>query len=183
MIDETYCGSICDMLKVNTTLKSLDLGNNYLNDNSCQFICDILKTNTTLTHINLENNEFTYRGCTIICDMLKTNTTLTSIDLSNNSFHEEGCKFICDMLKVNTTLTSIDLSNNDSGVYKIIEDSVKKSCERNVEIKDRVRDAVILLITARRYCSSDLNIFPKEIVLMIARMVWAGKSDLKWMPK
>ena len=47
---------------------------------------------------------------------------------------------------------------------------------------DNVRDIVCLLIGMRKKGSGgDFQLFPKDIVLMIAKHVWATRRDIKWL--
>eukprot|EP00729_Bicosta_minor_P008124 gene8124-biopygen266 len=107
--------AIGEVLKVNTTLTSIDLQQNKLGEVGGAAIYEALKVNTTLTSINLQFNKLGEVGGAAIYEALKVNTTLTSINLQFNKLGEVAGVAIGEALKVNTTLTSINLQFNKLG--------------------------------------------------------------------
>jgi NLR family CARD domain-containing protein 3 len=109
-IDESVASAIDDVLRVNSALASLDLGDNRICQVGTQAIADALKINSSLTSLNLRVNSIQEGGSIAIADALKINSSLTSLNLSGNLIKEGGSIAIADSLKVNTTLTSLNLS-------------------------------------------------------------------------
>ena len=60
-------------------------------------LCESLKTNTTLETLNLQGSLFDKLGAAeakIIADMLKVNSALTTLDLQYNNIGDEGGEVI-----------------------------------------------------------------------------------------
>ena len=89
---------ISEALKVNSTLKKLNLDINYLNDEGASIIAQALKENKALKELSLgnitkwfisqkltiiENDEIGAQGSFEISEALKVNTTLESLNLGN----------------------------------------------------------------------------------------------------
>ncbi|CAE7689311.1 NLRC3, partial [Symbiodinium necroappetens] len=115
--------AICEALKTNSTLTSVNLEEFRIGGEGGKAICEVLKCNFTLTSINLGHNVCWIRdkGAQAIGEVLKINSTLTSINLRNCGFgyDYEGGKAIyaiCEALKTNSTLASINLEDNSIGV-------------------------------------------------------------------
>ena len=73
-----------------TTLKSLDLGDNQIGDEGGVAIAKALSVNTTLTDLNLMWNQIGDEGGIAIGEALKVNTTLTTLSLQTNALGREG---------------------------------------------------------------------------------------------
>jgi len=110
---------LCNILKYNTSLISLNLSYNEINEEKVKLVTDALKENTTLTKLSLAANHITYGGTKYINDMLKHNATLTSINLSYNKFGIKGLICILNDLKLNTSLNNIDLLENRTSILKV----------------------------------------------------------------
>ena len=79
-----------------------------------------LKVNTTLKELNLSNNEIgaekdvwgdvtkaTPKGPVALAEGLAVNTSVTVVDVSNNNLGTEGGKALAAALKDNTTITQV----------------------------------------------------------------------------
>jgi hypothetical protein len=70
-------------------------------------LADALKVNTSVTSLNLCDNWIS-RGVTALADALKVNSTLTEIDLTMcHDIDDEAVLALADALKVNTSLKSL----------------------------------------------------------------------------
>jgi hypothetical protein len=45
---------------------------------------------------------------------------------------------------------------------------------------ERARRAALLLLTIRKHAKSELSRHPRDIVLIISKMVWASRADFVW---
>ena len=113
--------ALSEALKVNRTLKKLDLTSLQKRPASAQFVCLANKQRKT-------ENWAGARGARVLGEALKTNTTLKTQILNGtqkqgqnkigafrkqqhaeNEIIEEGACALSEMLKINTTLTKLDL--------------------------------------------------------------------------
>ncbi|CAF1559186.1 unnamed protein product, partial [Didymodactylos carnosus] len=104
--------AIVNTFKINTTLEWLFPNNNISNEGATS-IADALKVNKTLRQLDVSHNNISNEGATSIADALKINTTLTWMSISNNNISNEGATSIAHALKINTTLSSLGISNNN----------------------------------------------------------------------
>ena len=74
-----------EALKINTTLETLDLRENYLADDDVQALSEALKINTTLEALYLNENEITALGKKAIKEALSINYTLFSCEYEDPS--------------------------------------------------------------------------------------------------
>ena len=96
-------------MKVNSTLTSINLFNNYIGNEGAVAIAEALKVNSTLTSINLCASDIGNDGAVAIAEALKVNSTLTSIALSENDIGMEGAVAIAKALRFNPTLSYLNL--------------------------------------------------------------------------
>ena len=112
--------ALSKLLKVNKTLKHLDLSQNelffYYIEAHAHCIFQGLKRNTSLVVLNLSDTGFqaTEENTRSLTTMLQANKTLTHLDLSNNrsffhSRHAVDCMY--EGLRHNTTLKEVKLDN------------------------------------------------------------------------
>ena len=105
--------SLNRMLRMNQTLKHLDLsGNRTLFTSGAHCIFQGLQHNTTLVHLDLSNTGIAATEDTVqsLTKMLKVNTMLTHLNLSYNTLSDIGAHCIFQGLQHNSTLVHLDLS-------------------------------------------------------------------------
>jgi hypothetical protein len=81
------------MLRVNTTIQTLNLSSSCLRGRGCQIVCECLKRNKTITDLNLSDNELDPSAAEILASMLIQNRALATLNLSQNELclrEEEG---------------------------------------------------------------------------------------------
>ena len=115
LIDDEGASSLSEALRVNTSLTSLDLGGNSIGAEGVNFLSEALKVNTSLTSLHLGGRPIGAEGAIFLSEALRVNTSLTSLDLHWNSIGDEGANFLSEALSVNTSLTSLDLHWNSIG--------------------------------------------------------------------
>ena len=120
---------LAQALCVNTSVKTLDLSCNPLDDEEAKALAEMLGgngaessgiVNTTLEHVDLSNCRIGPVGAKHLAQALCVNSSVKTLDLSCNPLDDEGAKALADMLggngaessgTVNTTLEHVDLSN------------------------------------------------------------------------
>ena len=119
--------SLSEALKVNTCLTTLDLSLNYIDAAGAVSLSEALKVNTCLTTLNLSWNKIGAAGAESLSEALKVNTCLTALNLSQNKIAAGGAESLSEALKVNTCLTTLDLSENkiDAGGAESLSEALK----------------------------------------------------------
>ena len=140
MTEVDTCG-LCECLKLNKSLQSLEISYNNIKDNGLTGILHSLPT--TLVQLIIAHCYITYDGAVSIGKMLKVNQILKYLKIAGNFIGDDGisaiadglcvnttliqlvartCKFnvkgagsVARMLEVNKTLKYLDISNNDIG--------------------------------------------------------------------
>ena len=107
-----YINLLVPVLKVNTSLSSLNLSNNSIRHKGAKSLAQALRVNTSLSSLDLSGNSIDAEGANSLAQALRVNTALSSLDLSKNSIDAEGANSLAQALRVNTSLSSLDLSKN-----------------------------------------------------------------------
>lgn len=105
--------AIANNLKINTTIKYLDLSNTTINDECSKELEDTLKSNSCLQKLDLSNNHFTFEGAKRIFNGIKINQSIEYLNLSNNNLESDEIlnRNILISFQFNKTLKYLDLSN------------------------------------------------------------------------
>ncbi|KAH9496164.1 hypothetical protein Btru_012183 [Bulinus truncatus] len=98
------------LTKSNSTLRSLNLRHNRLEDGAALWFKKALVENETLEHLDLSWNHFQSKGCVLIAEGLKENVGLKELAVAMNGFGFEGGKCLGEAIKVNRTLQKLDAS-------------------------------------------------------------------------
>ena len=101
-------------MKINKTLKTLNLEYTCIDKYGARLIANALKQNTTLLKLDLRKNfKFGDEGAKEFADALVQNTTLTELCVGNNNICYEGATALAEALKTNTTLLKLDIVQPD----------------------------------------------------------------------
>lgn len=106
--------TIANALRDNTTLDTLYLRDNHLNNEGVYFLAQALSLNgTNVKNLGLGGNGITDEGVSFVAEMLKSNTKLRVLYLRHNQIGDQGIKVLADVLSFNnTTLKELYLSSN-----------------------------------------------------------------------
>ncbi|KAL0239419.1 hypothetical protein GEMRC1_009527 [Eukaryota sp. GEM-RC1] len=115
-VDYSLSTSLIELLKLNTSVTSANLGEHYIGAAGAIAISEVLKVNTTITSLNLSGNCIGAQGVGPISEALKNNDTVKCINLSGNFIGTDGARALAETLKVNGTISSIDLGGNSIGI-------------------------------------------------------------------
>ncbi len=133
-IHEGSASHIAELLtKSSTLLSSLELGWNQIGDKGLQAIFAALKLNKTLKKLDVSNCGMTDTGVASLADALCTNNTLEELHIAYSLIHEEGALHIADILRNNNTLSKLLLDGDpigDKGLQFIFE-----ALKRNTTLK------------------------------------------------
>jgi Ran GTPase-activating protein (RanGAP) involved in mRNA processing and transport len=141
-IEDEAASLLAGALKVNTTVTSIFLNNNSIGAEGASALADALRVNVSVTRIDLDYNVIGAEGASALADALIVNTSVTTIDLGHNAIGAEGASALVDALKVNTSVTQIDLGDN------AIDESNRASVDALIARNKRLR--CLFLFDARR---------------------------------
>eukprot|EP00121_Abeoforma_whisleri_P012149 Awhi_evm1s11212 len=103
-------------LKENTTLTSLNLSENALNDESAFEIATLLKERQILSALYLSSNDLTDIGAAFLASSLKVNTSLHTMDLEYNKFGKskdgEDKSLLLEAIQINQRITTLEVDAN-----------------------------------------------------------------------
>ncbi|CAF1315247.1 unnamed protein product [Adineta steineri] len=112
-IEDDAAQYLADALQHNTTLTTLKLGSNGIGEVTAQHLADALRHNTTLTTLSLYNERIGNVGAQHLADALRHNTSLTTLNVGGNEIGDVGTQHLADALWHNSTLTTINLASNE----------------------------------------------------------------------
>jgi hypothetical protein len=138
----------------------------YLNWNGCasaNLLFQNLGTNSCLKILGMDRCDVSDCDWIALGCALQTNRALKSVVVGCASVSSEAMSTFVTMLRKNRTILWIGFSTRDYGAH----DPVMRIIDRN-----KAYNNAMMLVCARKFVSSDFDVMPKEIVKMIAKMVW-----------
>ncbi|XP_022809551.1 NACHT, LRR and PYD domains-containing protein 3-like [Stylophora pistillata] len=120
--------SLCEALKVNKILDSLDLSGTGISDQGVHSLAGVLKTNTcSLASLSLSEIKISHQSFKSMAEVLRVNSTLKELEFQGNKVGVGGARLITKSLKVNTTLKILDLSRNNfkASCGRLLSDALK----------------------------------------------------------
>ncbi|EJD39587.1 DUF924-domain-containing protein [Auricularia subglabra TFB-10046 SS5] len=106
---------VASMLRVNTTLQTLDLANCGLLDDGAAHLFAALAHNRTLKHLYLNANGLTPRSAALIGDHLARGSVLEALHLNCNPFGDAGVRELARGLALDTSLLRLALGSVSMG--------------------------------------------------------------------
>ncbi|KAG0344125.1 hypothetical protein BG004_004712, partial [Podila humilis] len=128
-------------LAINTTLTTLVLQDNLVQNNAAQALATSLATNNAVTTLNLAHNLITDVGTHALATMLITNTTLMNLNLTDNMIEDEGIRALAGALGTNTTLKKLELGRNkfeEGGVQALAEALTTNRTLQELDLSDNI---------------------------------------------
>jgi Ran GTPase-activating protein (RanGAP) involved in mRNA processing and transport len=112
-IDSSGFFAIPGMLLSNTSLRSLCLANNNIDDNDMMLLSQALSQNKNvpLRSLKLSFNQITCQGVECLMNAVWGSTTLREIYLDNNQFQDRGAQ-LCAVVLTSIALETLDLAFN-----------------------------------------------------------------------
>lgn len=196
---------LCELLKRNFTLRSLDLSGTPLGDDGCQALMKGFRYNTTLRILKLSNTSIEFAGVKILADEVRFNATLTTLDISKNFIRSHGP--IVKILLHNHTLTHLDIRDTrvfsamtwwgipwdspDQHSLSILTIETNASCEkmsvssllepllqRNRGLRKRCSQATLCWMWLWKICAGQIG---SDIARFIGQMIWITKATRVWL--
>ena len=109
-------------LKHISTLKVLDLSDNYITEFVADDLSNVIDCNPLLNILRLRSNKLKTIGAIKICKSLAKITTLKTLNMRNNEITEEASEAIATMLFSNTGIEELYIGCNylEAGIFKIL---------------------------------------------------------------
>ena len=103
---------LCEMLKFDNRITSLDLQRARVGDAGCYALADALPWNTTLRELNISYNDIGERGAVTLARALERCVSLQHILLRGNKIGVLGATAFSRLLRRTPCISFLDLSNN-----------------------------------------------------------------------
>eukprot|EP01124_Arcella_intermedia_P031061 TRINITY_DN6920_c0_g1_i5.p1 TRINITY_DN6920_c0_g1~~TRINITY_DN6920_c0_g1_i5.p1 ORF type:complete len:254 (-),score=46.16 TRINITY_DN6920_c0_g1_i5:150-911(-) len=170
---------ILDALASNSTLTSLNMEANNIEDAGTISIGEVLKLNNTLKHLNLAKNGIGDAGAHSIFEALKSNSGLISLNMNSNGMGDKSANSICGSLQYNSTLTSLDIGDNqigDAGAFLISEALKSNSTLTNLSMEG-------LIISYENWLSITTKTHSNEIGTLLLNSSNSFRLQTKFLAK
>ena len=113
LLSENGLRALAYALRVNSSVVSVELGDNNLSDSALTAFFNILSGNSVIQHINLSGNRLGSSGCQALARFLEgKECQLKTLLLSKNRLTDRHIKRLIEAFGVNETLECVDLSRN-----------------------------------------------------------------------
>ena len=106
-------GGVCELINIAPSLQTLVLEGNQLSADSMKEFSRVLKLNTTIDSLSLGETGIGDEGVVHLSKALTNRHKIRILDLSDNKITSEGCIMICSVLAKMRRLSELDLTNND----------------------------------------------------------------------
>ncbi|RHW69158.1 paraflagellar rod component [Trypanosoma brucei equiperdum] len=111
-LTQTAARFVAPVLKLNTIMLELNLGNTSAGDKGAELLAAALQQNKTLRILGLANNNITSRGAKVLFQRLHQQGVLEELNLANNRIDDEAETSILNTLQLNPTIKVLNLVNN-----------------------------------------------------------------------
>ncbi|CAK4653837.1 hypothetical protein LEN26_000014 [Aphanomyces euteiches] len=116
--------ALAHAIKSTSTLSTLCLPSNLLDDDLLRMLMAGLIKNTTITTLDLAHNKITNHGARLLSKLLVPTSVISTLNLCDNQIHAEGGRYLARGLKCNTSLVELNLRLNrltDEGGKLLLE--------------------------------------------------------------
>lgn len=116
--------SLSHIFKSTTSLTTLGLPGNLIDDDLLRMLMTGLIKNSSITSLDLSHNKITNHGARLLSKLLGPESVITSLNLYDNQIHAEGGRYLSRGLKYNTSLMELDMRLNrlaDDGGRMLLE--------------------------------------------------------------
>ena len=112
------------LVSSSSTLTSLLLPSNLLDDDLLRVLVEGLAASDTVTCLDLSHNKLTNHGARLVAKLLHPTSVLSTLDVSDNDIHAEGGRYLSRGLRTNASLTRLNVRLNrltDEGGRMILD--------------------------------------------------------------
>lgn len=169
-----------EMVRLNSTLKKLDLSHAYLATEGVREFAQGLAQNSTLTWLNLGGNRFSNEGAHLLSAALQGNQTLSYLRLSHLELTGEGIAPLLTLLSTNKSLTKLALEGNNHNPF---QNMIEAALVQN----RAVQETPYLSGAAKGFCASLYVGLPGDIgsllISELLRELPGGLVDAHMLPR
>ncbi|RLN76871.1 hypothetical protein BBJ28_00001624 [Nothophytophthora sp. Chile5] len=133
--------NLSHIVKASTSLTTLWLPSNLLDDDLLRMLMTGLVKNSSITSLDLSHNKLTNHGARLLSKLLGPESVLTTLKLCDNQIHAEGGRYLSRGLKYNTSLVELDLRLNrltDDGGRMLLEGLVEHCALTNLNLSSNM---------------------------------------------
>ena len=112
-IDDDGVEVLCEHLRIDSSVKEINLPHNAITCKGTQFISTMLRINDSITVINLSRNKISDDGIQYLSDTCCNHKSLTHIDVSYNNITDEGARTIMKLLHANWGIKKLLVEGNE----------------------------------------------------------------------
>lgn len=113
IIGNGVAGAIADVLMNSSTLASLNLSGNLIDDEGAEMLAKALEVNTVLTHLDLSANRIRDLGVWRFSEAIRANATLTSLNLNSNLISSDAAIHVVQALLSNSSIIECKIFKYD----------------------------------------------------------------------
>ena len=114
------CDTICNMVRTNESIGTLDLGNTQIGTMTLIQLAKVMWYNSTVRVLNLENPRSAYdkeeTAVYHLAKMIRANRALSELYLGKHNISDRGAQLLAEYLEDNATLRVLDVRANKIGV-------------------------------------------------------------------
>ncbi|GBG29436.1 T-complex-associated testis-expressed protein 1 [Hondaea fermentalgiana] len=123
-------GSLARAIKASSTLTTICLPCNLVDDDMVQMLMTGLISNCTVTHLDLSHNKITNHGVRLLVKLLGPKSVVSTLNLCDNQIHVEGGRYLGRALRHNASLLDLNLRLNrltDEGGRLLLDGAMRNS--------------------------------------------------------
>ena len=102
---------LCELLKAEATVQSLDFSACDIGDSGCYVLEDMLRNNATVRGIDLSSNNVTFRGAVALANALAINVTVSWLNLAGNRIGSKGAQALAPIVEQSPSLRFLNVCN------------------------------------------------------------------------
>ncbi|KAK1945628.1 Dynein regulatory complex subunit 5 [Phytophthora citrophthora] len=133
--------NLSHIIKTSTSLTTLWLPSNLLDDDLLRMLMTGLVKNSSITSLDLSHNKLTNHGARLLSKLLGPESVITTLKLCDNQIHAEGGRYLSRGLKYNSSLVELDLRLNrltDDGGRMLLDGLVEHTSLTNLNLSSNM---------------------------------------------
>ena len=127
---------------LNKNILILDISNNHFEPNACSYL-SIYLSESKIEKLIMSNNKIKVVGMKELFPGLEKSSNIKYINLRGNDLEEESCKIISDFLKLNHSIIRLNLSKNKidaKGMNELVDGLILNDCIKELNLQNNLLD-------------------------------------------